>query len=321
MTFELPLALVGLAVVPLLAVLWVWGDRRRRAAASRFASPALLPNLMPQRPGRLRYLPLAILLAGLAAMIFGVARPHAVVSRPQEEATVLLAIDTSRSMSATDVRPSRLGAAVTAAKAFLDQVPEKFRVGVISFGSRAVVALPPTGDRSLVERSLATLRTGEGTAIGDAVVLAAELGRRQHGSAGQVPPTSVLLISDGARDGGRNAPKAAAERARRLHVPVYTVLLGTPQGEVYVRLPSGYTQVIRVPTSAATLQLVARLSGGDFFRAPNDARLRKVYESLGSRLGSTRRDREVSDIFGGGAAALVLAGAALSLGLYRRVIP
>jgi len=262
-----------------------------------------------------------VLLAGLAAMIFGVARPHAIVNQPREEATVLLAIDTSRSMGATDVGPSRLGAAVSTAKAFLDEAPKKFRIGVIAFGSRAVVALPPTDDRSLVEKSLASLKTGEGTALGDAVMLAAQLGRKQRGSDGSVPPTSVLLISDGARDGGRTAPRDAATKARQLHVPVYTVLLGTPDGEVEVQLPGGYTQVIKVPTSAATLQLVARLSGGQFFRAPSDAKLAEVYKSLGSRLGHVAKDREITDMFSGGAAGLVLAGAGLSLAFFRRVIP
>jgi Ca-activated chloride channel family protein len=313
--------LLGLLAVPVLVALWIWYDRRRQAEAAAFAAPALIPNLVDGRPGRLRYLPLAVLLAGLAAMIFGVARPHAVVSQRQEEATVLLAIDTSRSMSATDVQPSRLAAAVQTAKAFLDKVPKKFRVGVIAFGSRAVVALPPTDDRALVEQSLASLKTGEGTALGDAVLLAAQLGQKQRGSDGSVPPTSVLLISDGARDGGRTTPQAAATKARQLHVPVYTVLLGTSEGEVRVQLQGGYTQVIQVPPSAATLQLVARQSGGEFFRAPDVERLRAVYDNLGSRLGHTRKVREVSDLFGGGAAALVLGGAALSLGLFRRVIP
>ncbi|HET7045169.1 MAG TPA: VWA domain-containing protein [Gaiellaceae bacterium] len=321
MTFEAPLALLLLLAVPALVALWLWQDRRRHRAAAAFARPALHPNLVDRRPGRLRYLPLAVLLAGLAAMIFGVARPHAIVSEPREEATVLLAIDTSRSMGANDVTPTRLGAAVTAAKAFLDEVPKKFRVGVIAFGSRAVVSLPPTDDRTLVEKSLASLRTGEGTALGDAVLLGAQLGQKQRTSDGKVPPTAILLISDGARDGGRTTPKAAATRARQLHVPVYTVVVGTPQGEVRVPLPGGYTQVIQVPTSTATLQLVARLSGGRFFTAPNDERLRRVYEGLASRLGHVDKDRELSDVFSGGAAALVLGGAALSLGLFRRVIP
>jgi Ca-activated chloride channel family protein len=224
-------------------------------------------------------------------------------------------------MGAKDMTPTRLGAAVTAAKTFLDRVPEKFRVGVIAFGTRAVVALPPTDDRALVERSLASLKTGDGTALGDAVLLGAELGRKQRTADGHVPPTAMLLISDGARDGGRTAPRAAATKARQLHVPVYTVLLGTPDGQIEVPLPGGYTQVIQVPTSAATLQLVARLSGGQFFRAPNDERLRRVYEGLGSRLGRVGKDRELSDLFSGGAAALVLGGAGLSLALFRRVIP
>ena len=129
-------------------------------------------------------------------MVVGVARPHATVSVPREEATVLLAMDTSRSMKATDVNPTRLGSATAAAKAFLQKVPQTFRVGVVSFASRAVVAVPPTDDRSLVEAALSSLRAGEGTALGDAVSLSVRLGQRERASDGTVPPTAVLLISD-----------------------------------------------------------------------------------------------------------------------------
>ncbi len=252
-------------------------------------------------------------------MIVGVARPHAKVNVPREEATVVLALDVSRSMKATDVEPTRLDASRAAAKAFLDEVPEKFRVGIVSFATRAVVALPPTADRDLASAALDALKTGEGTAIGDAVALSLQIGRRQREADGAIPPTSVLLISDGARDGGILEPKAAAERARKLGVPVYTVVVGTADGVVEETLPGGFRQIIRVPPSAETLTEIAQISGGEFFTVVDDEGLSQVYEELGSRLGTKEENREITDVFAAGAAMFLLAGGVLSALLFRRV--
>jgi Ca-activated chloride channel family protein len=319
MSFSSPYTLLWLLAIPALVALYAGRERRRGRFAARWGRLALLPNLIDRAPGRRRHLPVAVLLAALAALIVGVARPHATVTVPREEATVLLAVDTSRSMGATDVYPSRLAAAQRAASHFVDQVPKKFRIGVVSFSSRAQIGVAPTEDRELVHQAIDLLRGGEGTALGDAVLLSARLGLRERTGDGLVPPTSVLLISDGARDGGRTAPRAAAQQARKLHVPVYTVLLGTPGGTVRHQLPGGFTEIIRVPPSPATLQLVARTSGGEFFRAATDRQLRAVYERLGSRLGHKTTSREITDVFAGGAAALMLVGAGLSAFWFRRV--
>ncbi len=319
MSFGWPVALVGLVLLPLLVVLYLWYERRRSVSQAEFGNPDLLPNVIDRAPGRLRYLPLVLLLLALAAMVVGVARPHATVSVPREEATVILALDVSRSMKATDVEPTRLDAARAAAKAFLAQVPEKFRVGVVSFATRAAVGVPPTEDRSLVEAALDTLRPGEGTAIGDAVALSVQLGRKERENDGTVPPRAVLLISDGARDGGRVEPAAAAERARSQRIPVYTVLVGTPDGVVEETLTGGFRRIIRVPPSPETLQQLAEISGGEFFTATDDEQLSQVYEDLGSRLGERKESREITDVFAAGAAALLLAGGALSAFFFRRV--
>jgi Ca-activated chloride channel homolog len=226
-------------------------------------------------------------------------------------------VDVSRSMKAEDVAPTRLDAARKAAKAFVARVPEKFRVGVVSFATRAVVGVAPTEDRSLVEASLDTLAPGEGTAIGDAVALSTRVGRDRGGEA--EAPRSVLLISDGARDGGAVTPQAAAQQAKRLRVPVYTVLVGTPEGVVEETLTGGLRQIIRVPPAPDTLREIAQLSGGDFFTATDAEGLERVYEELGSRLGTRKQSREVGDYFAGGAAAFLLAGGALSALWFRRV--
>lgn len=321
MSFEHPVWLIGLLAVPLLVVLYLWRERRRKASAARFGNPALLPNVIDRAPGSLRWLPLAILLAALVAMVVGVSRPHAVVKVPREEATVILAVDVSRSMKAKDIPPTRLGAARLAAKAFLRRIPERYRVGVVSFASRATVAVPPTEDRELVENALDSLRPGEGTAIGDAVVLSARLGRNQRASDGSRPPRAVLLISDGARDGGNTTPQSAAAQARRLGVPVYTIALGTPNGVVEEELTGGLRRIIRVPPSPETLQQIARDTRAEFFTAATDERLGRIYEQLGSKLGHREEEREVTDFFAGGSALLLLTGAGLSAFWFRRVVP
>jgi Ca-activated chloride channel homolog len=317
MTFQWPLVLLALLVVPLLAALYVVRERRRTAFASAFANPALLPNVIDKAPGPRRHLPLVLMLLGLTAIVVGVARPHMDVNVKREEATIVLAVDVSRSMKAEDVAPTRLDAARKAAKAFVARVPEKFRVGVVSFATRAVVGVAPTEDRSLVEASLDTLAPGEGTAIGDAVALSTRVGRHRGGEA--EAPRSVLLISDGARDGGAVTPQAAAQQAKRLRVPVYTVLVGTPEGVVEETLTGGLRQIIRVPPAPDTLREIAQLSGGDFFTATDAEGLERVYEELGSRLGTRKQSREVGDYFAGGAAAFLLAGGALSALWFRRV--
>lgn len=319
MSFEAPLALLGLLIVPGLVLLYVLRERRRARSAERFASAALLPGVVDRSPRFRRHLPLAVLVAAFALMVVGVARPHAVVSEGREEATVVLVIDTSRSMSATDVVPSRLGAARGAAEAFLGTIPEKFRVGIVAFASLAVVTLPPTEDRQLAAEALATLRNGEGTALGDAVVLAAELGQKERRDDGTVPPTSVLLISDGAPDGGEIEPLEAARRAKELEVPVSTVVVGTPEGTVEAPLEGGYTQVIRVPPEPDTLREISEVTGGEHFTAADPEALRAVYEDLGSRLGSHDVEREVTNAFAGGAVVLLLAGGALSALWLRRM--
>ena len=319
MTFSSPWMLLWLLAVPVLLWLYALHLYRRGKYAERWASPGLMPNLVDRFPGRRRYVPLVLLLAALAALIIGVARPHATVSVKREEATVMLAIDTSRSMGATDINPSRLAAAQNAANRLVDMVPKKFRVGVVSFSTRAQLALAPTTDRSLVRAALGALKPTEGTAIGDAVLLAASNGLKQRATDGSTPPTTVLLISDGARDGGRTTPKAAAEKARAEHVPVFTVLLGTPNGVVKHKLPGGYEETLRVPPSPQTLQMIATTTGAQMFRAASTTQLRTVYENLGSRLGHKKQSREVTDLFAGGAGLLLLLGACVSAFWFKRV--
>lgn len=319
MTFEWPLALLGLVVVPVLVALYVMRERRRAKFAARFTTPTLLPNLVDASPRWRRHLPLAVLLVALAAMVVGVARPHADVSVKREQATVILVVDTSLSMSADDVRPTRLEAARRTARALLDRLPEKYRVAVVGFAGRAYVALPPTDDRELAVAALRSLHPAEGTSLGDAIALATQLAARQRASDGTVPPASILVISDGAQLSGRTTPGTAALRAREARIPIYAVLVGTQDGVITVQLEGGFQAQMRVPPRPETLQTLTQVTGGRLFTAPTQARLREVYERLGSRLGSRKESREVTDLFAGGSAALLLIGGGLSALWFRRI--
>jgi Ca-activated chloride channel family protein len=319
LTFEWPIALLALLLVPVLVAFYVARERRTTEYVSRFTTPGLLPNLVDESPRWRRHLPLAILLVALTAMVVGVARPHATVNVKREEATAILVIDTSLSMSASDVKPTRLDAARQQARVFLDSLPSKYRVAIVGFSGRAYVALPPTDDRDLAVTALHNLHTAEGTSLGDAVALATRIAGRQRASDGSKPPAAIVVISDGAQFTGRTKPADAALRARQAHIPVYSVLIGTQNGVIYVPLQGGFQAQMRVPTSPDTLRTLAQATGGRFFTAPSAAQLRVVYSRLGSRLGSRKETREVSDLFAGGSAALLLIGGGLSALWFRRV--
>ena len=301
-------------------LVYVLLDRRRHSAAAKWATPALLPNMVASAPGRIRHLPAAVALVALIAMLVALARPHATLAVPREEATVVLAIDVSRSMTATDVAPTRLAAAQAAARRFLERVPDRFRVGIVAFATKASPVAPATDNRDAIAAALAQLRPGEGTAIGEAIILSLQVAAQvpsedQDGR----PPASILLLSDGAQTQGEVTPQQAAGQARRAGIPIYTVALGTDEGVVERQLEGGAIERIRVPPDPQTLRHVAGTTGGEFFAARDDERLTKVYEELGSRLGHRDERKEVTVAFAGAAGALLLVAGTLSLLLLRRL--
>jgi Ca-activated chloride channel family protein len=321
-SFGSPFALLGLLAIPAIVALLVLGERRRKAQAVRFGTPALVAALAPA-PRRIRsLLPFALALVALTALIVGVARPRATLSVPGREATVILALDTSRSMAATDVQPSRLAAALAAARAFLDTAPSGYAVGLVSFSTRASLVLPPTTDRDAARNALDQLRLGSGTAIGDAIdrsVAAARLGLSpQQASASDAAPATVLLLSDGEQTSGDRTPLAAAAQAKKLGVPVNTVALGTGEAVVEVPLQNGLKERVTVAPDTQTLREVARITGGRYAAAPTAERLREVYRDLGSRAGKRREEREVTAAFAGAGVVLLLVASGLSLAWTRR---
>jgi Ca-activated chloride channel family protein len=267
-------------------------------------------------------LPLVLALVALSALVVGVARPRAKVPVPGKQATVILAIDSSRSMVATDVKPSRLAAAVAAARTFLDEAPKTYSVGIVSFSTRASLVLPPTTDRAAARSALDLITLGSGTAIGDAIdrsVAAARpsLPGRPASSTSKIPAT-ILFLSDGEQTTGDRLPLAAAAHAKQLGVPINTVALGTRDAVVDVPRANGVIEKVTVVPDAKTLQQIAKITGGRFAAAPTAERLKKVYKDLGSRVGRKRESREVTAAFAGAGVVLMLLASGLSLAWSRR---
>ena len=306
MSFQSPWLLVGLALLPLLSVAYLMTERRRRRAAAAFASPRVAVSAVPRRPGWRRHLPLGLAGLATAALIAALARPQVSVAVPAEQATIVLAMDHSGSMMATDVAPSRLEAAKDAGEAFLDKVPEKVRVGGVVFNHRAQAVSSPTTDRDELRSALeAAMKPSGGTATGDALSTSLAMIRSQKA------PGAIVLLSDGKATHGQD-PLPIADEAKKLKIPVYTVALGTASGT----LPNGDA----VPPDVTTLQQIAERSGGEAFTADQASQLSAVYEKLGSEVATKHEQREVTSAFAGGAAILLLLGGGLSLRWFRRLL-
>jgi Ca-activated chloride channel homolog len=318
-SFASPLVLFALLGLPVLAALYVGEQRGRRVRASAFASPAVQPSVAPRRPGWRRHLPMIAVLTAIALLIIAVAKPQRTVAVPVEHASIILATDVSGSMTATDVKPTRLAAAKAAGRRFVQQVPSKVNVGVMAFNDIASVLQSPTNDRQAVNAAINGMSSSGGTATGNAIATATSVLQRQPGVKGKRPPAAIVLLSDGASTRGRD-PVAAAQTARKLHIPVYTVALGTQGGTIKVPRRGGGTVTQRVPPDPASLQQIARASGGASFTAQTAAGLSQVYEKLGSQLGHKKEKRQITNAFAGGAALLLLAGIGMSLGWFGRLI-
>ena len=319
MSFAWPAFLWGLLLVPAAGALYLLAQRRRKRHAVRFTNLELLGNLVAHTPGWRRHLPPVLLLMALSALLLGLGRPQATVLVPREEANVVLVMDVSGSMEATDVSPNRLAAAQEAAGAFLARLPDDLRVGLVTFSGREQVLSPPTADHAVVSDALGSLQAGGGTAMGDGLLRATEISQlgvgrgneadaRGSGGNGQGVPAAVVLLSDGANTDGETRPEEAAERAQSLGVPVFTVALGTEEGTV--EGPDG--QAVPVPPDTETLRRIAEGTGGEFFASASEADLVRVYRDLGSSLGFVEEEREVTAAFAGTGAALILAGGVLS---------
>jgi Ca-activated chloride channel family protein len=324
MTFRDPTLLFGLILVPIAVLAYGSLQRRRRREARAFSSPGLLGNLVTARPGPRRHLPPVLLALALAALIVALARPQRSVAAPQRAATVMMVTDVSGSMNATDVAPDRLQAAQQAARKLTDALPQPLRLGLIAFSDAPAVLVPPTTDRETVKRGLDQLRASGGTAMGLALQRGLEIARTPvpdaSGTRTQRLPAILVLLSDGKDTVGGISPLDVAQQAKAVGIKIYTIALGTPEGEVEVRDPFGFTQRIRVPPDTGTLKEVARISGGRFYTAADAGKLESIYANLGTRLSSVPEQREVTYAFAGGALILLLASGALSLAWFGRMV-
>jgi Ca-activated chloride channel family protein len=333
LSFERPWALVALLALPLLAWLYVALQRRRARYAVSFTNLAVLRQVNRGRAWR-RFVPPVLLLLALAALVAGTARPHVRGLVPQDRATVVLVLDVSRSMEARDVKPTRLGAAKRAIRLFLDRAPDRLRIGMVVFAGVPQVASPPTTDHEQVSVSLDNLgdyATFGGTAIGDALSLAVDVGNetleRDRSDAETAPSggddagsklVSILFLSDGAQREGILQPLEGAQLAKDASMPVFTVALGTPSGTVSggglgggLFPPFGRDR-IPVPPDPVTLRAIAETTGGEFTEARDAETLDNAYEKLGSNLGRKHADKEVTYAFVLAAAGLLLVAGAFA---------
>jgi len=317
-TFAAPLVLVALAALPVLGAWYVAQQRHRRALAAAFAAPALHPSVAPRRPRWRRHLPMAAFALALALLVFAAARPQRTIAVPVEHAAIMLATDVSGSMLATDVHPNRLIAAKRAARAFVERVPRSVNVGVLAFNAHATVLQSPTRNRADVATAIDRMAVSGGTATGEAIATAVSALRNVPGEHGRRPPGAIVLISDGTSTAGRD-PLEAARAARRFHIPVYTVALGTTHGTIRVH-GRRHDRVERVPPDPAALAAVARVSRAQTFTAAGADGLSAVYERLGSQLGQRPAKRQVTSAFAAGGLALLVLGAGLSLRWFGRLI-
>jgi Ca-activated chloride channel family protein len=352
-TFLWPQFLWLLLALPLLIAIYVWLLGRKKTFALRYASLSIVREAMGKGPSIRRHIPPLLMLLSLAAMLVASSRPSAVVTLPSQHKTIMLAMDVSGSMRATDVLPNRLVASQNAAKAFLADLPRTVRVGIVAFAGTAAVVQPPTLSREDLTVAIDKFQLQRGTAIGNGIVVAlAELfpdagidlasmqyGReRQRGisldqalkdgkeakdtkkaftpvAPGSYTSAAIILLTDGQRTTGvdsLDAANAAADRGVR----VYTVGVGTVAGETIGF--EGWSMHVRLDEE--TLKGIARATQAEYFYAGTAADLKKVYETLSSRITVEKKETEISGLMALLAAALALVSATLSLLWFNRIL-
>jgi Ca-activated chloride channel homolog len=343
MTFGAPYLLLSLLAVPLAIVLWRTAERRRMRYAVRYTNVDVLAAVAGGRQWR-RYLPAGLFLVALATLCVGLSRPHVKTLIASDNATVVLVLDVSGSMQANDVKPTRLAAAQKAMNTFLDKVPTRLKVGLILFAGEPDIATPPTTDHELVRQAISDVGAFQGfggTAIGDAIAAAVQLGLKSAGLTANgslaavrtVAPTpspasslvSILFLSDGHQTRGILQPLEGAAKAKAAGIPIYTVALGTLNGRI-TNFPTGgggfsipgfnggngSGRLFGLQPDPTTLRAIATLTGGQFFRANSAGAVQAAYTKLGSSIGRKPGHVEVTDAFLLGAAVLLVLAGVLS---------
>ena len=341
MTFIWPEMLWLLIALPLLVVLYVWLQRRRKKTVLRYANLGLVKEALGQSVAWRRHLPPALLWVAIAALLLAAARPAAVISLPSQQETIVLAIDVSGSMRATDVLPDRITAAKEAAKSFVTELPRSVRIAVVQFAGTAAVVQAPTLSRDDVVAAIDRFQLQRGTAIGSGIVLSLATlfpdsgidlsqitGQRNMPpgpndkprpeftpvAPGSYPSAAIILLTDGQRTTGPD-PIEAAKMAADRGVRVYTVGVGTKEGETIGF--EGWSMRVRLDED--TLKNIANMTHADYFYAGTAADLKKVYQGLSTRLIVEKKETEISALFAVLGALLVLVAAGLSVWWFGRV--
>lgn len=346
MHFLWPQYLWLMAALPLLVVLYIWLLRRKKKMAVRYASLSIVKEAMGAGQQVRRHIPPVLFLLALAAMLLAAARPVAVIALPSNQQTIILAMDVSGSMRATDVQPNRLVAAQNAAKAFIGELPRHVKVGIVAFAGSAQVAQLPTVNREDLVTAIDRFQLQRATATGNAIVIslatlfpddgidlqAMQTGRdRQRGfsiddekkekkerapvAPGSFTSAAIIMLTDGQRTTGVD-PLEAAKLAADRGIRVYTVGIGTVDGETIGF--EGWS--MRVRLDEETLKAIANKTSAEYFYAGTAQDLKKVYEALSSKLAVEKKETEISALFALGAAVLTLLSAGLSLLWFNRIM-
>ena len=346
-TFAWPELLWLLALLPLLIVLYIWLLRRKSRSAVRYANLGMIKEAMGVGARYRRHVPPVLFLLAIALLIVAMARPSATIILPSQKQTIVMALDASGSMRAKDVLPSRLEAAQAAAKQFVADLPAKAQVGIVTFAATATLVQTPTNDREAIYAAIDRMQLQRATATGSGLIVSlatifpdagfdvstALFGRDAPRNApiGEakkdpkkdfkpVPPGSynsavIILLTDGQRTTGPD-PIEIAKLAADRGVRVYTVGFGTTSGEVIGF--EGWS--FRVRLDEETLKTIATMTQGEYFHAGSAADLKKVYETLNSRLSLEKKETEVTALFSAVAALLTLLAGLLSILWFNRIL-
>jgi Ca-activated chloride channel family protein len=313
LAFGSPDRLLILLVIPLLIVAYIIAMHRKNRRGMRFTNTSMLDVVVPKQSQWRRHLAVALSLLSLITLTAAFAQPKTQVDVPRERATIVVVIDASLSMEATDVQPNRLAAAKQAAVAFVESLPEKYNVAVVSMSGNPNILVPPTLAHNTVENAINTITLQESTAIGESIITAMralEQAPKDPANPDAIAPGAIVMLSDGTNTAGR-APQQAAAEARAAKVPIFTIAYGTENG--YVDLDGEREPV---PVDHELMKQIAEASGGQYFSAATPDQLKTVYANIGSEVGYEKADREVTARFAGyGLAFAVLAAlGAISLG-------
>jgi Ca-activated chloride channel family protein len=313
LAFLAPNRLLILLIIPLLILAYIFASLRKNRRGMRFTNTSMLDVVVPKQSQWRRHLAVALSLLSLITLTAAFARPKTQVDVPRERATVVLVIDASQSMQATDVKPTRLDAAKQAAIDFVNKLPEKYNVSVVSMAGASAILVPPTTAHNTVQNAINSIQLQDSTAIGEGITTALralQQAPKDPNNPNSIAPGAIVLLSDGSNTAGRSPQQAAAE-ARAAKVPVYTIAYGTENG--YVDLDGERKQV---PVDHEEMKQIATATNGEYFAAATADQLKKVYENIGSDVGYEKADREVTARFAGYGLALAVLAAlgAISLG-------